>query len=78
MLFKVVGVYSGVTKAEKKPFNMLHCVELEREQQGLRGVPVGTYFCTKEVADQIIPGETYQLETAFGTRNVDKAVLVNK
>ena len=77
MLFQVVGVYSGVTKADKKPFNMLHCVEVERQQQGLRGVPVGTYFCTKEVADSIIPGKTYNLETGFGSKNVEKATLVD-
>lgn len=78
MLFKVVGVYSGETRAEKKPFNMLHCVEVERQQKGLRGVPVGTYFCTKEVADSIVPGKTYNLETAFGSKNVDSASLVEE
>ena len=78
MLFQVVGVYSGETKAEKKPFNMLHCVEVERQQKGLRGVPVATYFCTKEVADVIIPGKTYNLETAFGSKNVERATLVEE
>lgn len=78
MLFRVVGIYSGLTKAEKKPFNMLHCVELEREQNGLRGYPVGTYFCTKDVADSIMPGKVYNLETAFGSKNVERATLVDE
>lgn len=76
MLFQVVGVFSGLTKAEKKPFNMLHVVEVEREQNGLRGFPVATYFCTKDVADYIVPGKTYKLETSFGSKNVVSAELI--
>lgn len=76
MLFKVEGVYTGVSKQSGNQFHMLHCVEIERKQNGLRGFPVSTYFCTKDVADYIVPGKVYNLETSFGSKNVVSAELV--
>lgn len=77
MLFNVVGVYTGQSRQTGKEFSMLHVIEVERQQTGLRGKAVSTYFCTKEVADVIIPGETYNLETFFGSKNVVSAELVD-
>lgn len=76
MVFDVVGVYTGKSKQTGKEFSMLHVIEVEREQTGLRGKAVGTYFCTKEVADVIIPGKSYNLETSFGSKNIVSADLV--
>lgn len=76
MLFQVVGVYEGKSKNNGNPFWMLHVIEIERTQAGLRGNAVATYFCTKDVADYIVPGRTYKLETGFGSKNVVSAELV--
>lgn len=77
MVFDVVGVFTGKSKSSGKEFSMLHVIEVEREQTGLRGKAVGTYFCSKEVADTIVPGKSYNLETSFGTKNIVKAELIN-
>lgn len=76
MLFEVVGVYTGKSKTTGKEFSMLHVIESERKQDGLRGRAVSTYFCTKDVADYIVPGKPYNLETSFGSKNVVSAELV--
>lgn len=76
MLFRVEGVFSGVSKKENNPFYVLHVVELERENRNLRGHQVATYYCSKEVADSITPGCTYDLSSGFGSRNVISAKLV--
>lgn len=77
MVFHVVGIYEGTSKANGNPFWMLHCVEVERQQKGLRGYAVGTYFCTKEVADSIVPGKYYNLDSGFGSKTVIGAQLVD-
>lgn len=77
MLFKVVGVYSGVSK-EGNAFYRLHTVELERTQKGLTGHSVDSYYCTPEVAAKIVPDNVYDLQSSFGSRTVCGAVLVEE
>lgn len=77
MLFKVTGIYKGTSKAGN-PFNVLHVVELERRFPGMTGEPVGTYYCTNEVAAMVEVGKTYDLSTEFGTKNVNAARLVEE
>lgn len=75
MLFRVEGVYSGVSK-QGNPFHVLQVVEIQRERKGLRGYGVATYYCDESVAKEIEPGRVYDLSSGFGSRNVISAILV--
>ena len=75
MVFRVEGVYSGVSK-QGNPFHVLHVVEVERQAKGLRGYGVATYYCDPSVANSIEPGRMYDLSSGFGSRNVISAKLV--